>query len=304
MRLSRSVAFQSLSLVAIGGYLGLMVADRRRARGDRRRLFGSPRPRSSSACRAALLTASPRRRLRAWLKVRSPSILPAPLRLSRRMDALHRDARRAGRGGAPLDVRVVKAIADITESPGGLLLLPDGAAARRRGARGTGDALGAAAAPATPPVAPPRGDAAASSSSTRARRRADARGLRAVPGWLLRRDRAPGRWCRWSMSTGWSARRARAAARPTACSTGRISTCSRVAGRQVGELSRRGARAGGAGRRPPFRRVQPPLRLHHARHQESGQPAEPGRPQRRAPCRQSRVPRRHGRDAAGSRSAR
>ena len=47
----------------------------------------------------------------------------------------------------------------------------------------------------------------------------------------------------------------------------------RTAGRQAASYSRRGARPGGARRRPAVRRVQPPLRLHHARHQESRQPA-------------------------------
>jgi len=44
--------------------------------------------------------------------------------------------------------------------------------------------------------------------------------------------------------------------------------------------------------------AQPPLRLHHARHQESGEPALPRRPQCRAPCRESRIPRGHDRDPA------
>ena len=50
--------------------------------------------------------------------------------------------------------------------------------------------------------------------------------------------------------------------------------------------------------RPAVRGFQPPLRLHPPRHQESGQPALAAVPQRRAARRQSRVPRRHGRDAA------
>ena len=65
-----------------------------------------------------------------------------------------------------------------------------------------------------------------------------------------------------------------------------------------GELYRRGARPAGARRRAALRRVQPPLRLHPSRHQEFGQPAQPGRAQRRASRRQSRVPRRHDRHPA------
>src|SRR3546814_17208700 len=48
-----------------------------------------------------------------------------------------------------------------------------------------------------------------------------------------------------------------------------------------------------------FRSIQPTLRLHPPRHQESGEPVEPRRAQRRTPCRQPRFPRRHDRDAAG-----
>ena len=56
--------------------------------------------------------------------------------------------------------------------------------------------------------------------------------------------------------------------------------------------------------RPALRGVQPPLRVHPPRHQEPGQPAVAARPQRRAARRQSRLPRRHGRDAEVVRSAR
>ena len=71
-----------------------------------------------------------------------------------------------------------------------------------------------------------------------------------------------------------------------------------------GELARRSPRPGGACQRAAVRRIQPPLRLHPPRHQEPGQPVVAGRPQCRAARRQSRVPRRHGRDAARARSAR
>src|SRR3546814_6093270 len=65
-----------------------------------------------------------------------------------------------------------------------------------------------------------------------------------------------------------------------------------------GKLYRRGAEPVRTRRCGKVRGVQPPLRLHHARHQESGQPVEPGCAQRRTSCRQARVPGRYGREAA------
>jgi putative PEP-CTERM system histidine kinase len=54
----------------------------------------------------------------------------------------------------------------------------------------------------------------------------------------------------------------------------------------------------GARRCRQVRRIQPSFRLHHARHQEPGQPIVAGRAQCRTPCRQPGVPRRHGGHAA------
>jgi putative PEP-CTERM system histidine kinase len=126
MRLSRTAAFQSLSLIAIGGYLMAMVVVARAlelAGGDYVRLA------QVTVAIAMLLMAlalAPSARLRAWLKVKLVKHL-----FQHRYDYRAEWLRftdtlgRPGEGAAPLDERVVKAIADITESPGGLLLLPD-----------------------------------------------------------------------------------------------------------------------------------------------------------------------------------
>lgn len=124
LRPSRAVAFQSLSLLVIGAYLVFMVAFARWLDvlgGDVGRLaqvgfvfFGS----------FAALYWLPSKRLRSWIRV---TVLKNLFR--------HRYDYRAewlrfnqtiGRGGnVPLTERVVQAMADMTESPAGLLLLPD-----------------------------------------------------------------------------------------------------------------------------------------------------------------------------------
>lgn len=121
---SRAVAFQSLSLLVIGAYLLFMVGFAQWLDvlgGDFGRLaqvgfvfFGS----------LAALYWMPSKRLRDWVRV---TVLKNLFR--------HRYDYRAewlrfnqtiGRGGSiPLTERAVQALADITESPSGLLLLPD-----------------------------------------------------------------------------------------------------------------------------------------------------------------------------------
>ncbi len=64
------------------------------------------------------------------------------------------------------------------------------------------------------------------------------------------------------------------------------------------EFARRSTRPGGAVERAAVRGIQPPLRLHPARHQESGQPAVAAFAQCRTARRQSGIPRGHGRDLA------
>ena len=126
MRLSRSAAFQSLSLLAIGVYLAAMALMARVVQaigGDYSQIatitivFGMS---------IGALLLFPSRRMQAWLRVTLVKHL-----FQHRYDYRAEWLRftdtlgRSGDDAAPLDLRVVKAIADITESPGGLLLLPD-----------------------------------------------------------------------------------------------------------------------------------------------------------------------------------
>ena len=198
---------------------------------------------------------------------------------------------------APLDQRIVKAVADLTDSPAGLLLVPDGVGLGI-GAGWNWDLAG---------LPTSGGD---ESLARLSRQQRPDRRTRHRP----RRYRGPGRdreravldaphRCLGAGAAGPfrpAAGRdpARApAGRPRARLGGfRPAPHRRAPGR---ELSRRGARPGGPVRRAALRRVQPPLCLHHARHQEFGEPIDPCRPQRRTPRRQSRIPRRHDRDAPG-----
>jgi len=126
LKLSRSVAFRSLSLVAIGSYLLMMVVIATALQiigGDYARLaqisflFGT-------SIGALLLL--PSGRFRAWLKVKLAKNF-----FQHRYDYRSEWIRftdtigRPGADSAPFHERVIKAIADITDSPAGLLLVPD-----------------------------------------------------------------------------------------------------------------------------------------------------------------------------------
>lgn len=125
VRLSRAATFQTLSLIAIGGYLAIMVLLARLlelARGDFGKLAQVTVVLAVSAL-ALLLFPSPK--LRGWLKttvIRHFFQHRYDYRVEWRRftDTIGQ----AGEGAAPLDQRVIQAIADITESPGGLLMVP------------------------------------------------------------------------------------------------------------------------------------------------------------------------------------
>lgn len=126
MRVSRAVTFQSLSLMAIGGYLVVMVLVVRALD-----LAGIPNIQLAQLTVVVGMTGLglamfPSQRVRAWFKV---TLLKHFFRhrYDYRVEWL-RFTETLGRpdpDAAPLDERVIRAIADITESPGGLLLLPD-----------------------------------------------------------------------------------------------------------------------------------------------------------------------------------
>lgn len=128
MQLSRTVAFQSLSLVAIGSYLVLMVIVTTALNyvgGDYARaaqisfVFGTT---------VASLVLLPSDTFRAWFKVKVAKHF-FQHRYDYRVEWLRFTDTIGQRdeAAAPLDARVIQAVADITDSPGGLLLLPDDA---------------------------------------------------------------------------------------------------------------------------------------------------------------------------------
>ncbi|MEH6790746.1 XrtA/PEP-CTERM system histidine kinase PrsK [Parasphingorhabdus sp.] len=126
LKLSRSVAFRSLSLVAIGSYLLMMIVIATALQiigGDYARLaqisflFGTT---------IGALLLLPSGRFRAWLKVKLAKNF-----FQHRYDYRSEWIRftdtvgRPGADSAPFHERVIKAIADITDSPAGILLVPD-----------------------------------------------------------------------------------------------------------------------------------------------------------------------------------
>ncbi len=125
IRMSRTATFQSLSLVAIGGYLMMMVLATSAIEfvaGEHARatqiifVFGS------SVVALALL---PSKTFRAWARVKLAKHLfqhryDYRAEWVRFADTISKSASDAG-----LDSRAVQAIGDITESEGGILLVPD-----------------------------------------------------------------------------------------------------------------------------------------------------------------------------------
>jgi putative PEP-CTERM system histidine kinase len=123
---SRAVTFRTLSLLLIGGYLAGMVLITKGLA-----LIGGDIARASQVLFlvAALLGAAialPSPRVRAWLRVKATKHL-FEHRYDYRQEWLRftRTIGRGGTGSASLEERAVKALADITESPAGLLLMPN-----------------------------------------------------------------------------------------------------------------------------------------------------------------------------------
>ncbi|MDB5689038.1 MAG: multi-sensor signal transduction histidine kinase [Sphingomonas bacterium] len=125
MRVSRAVAFQSLSLVAIGGYLIFMVIAAQAVQMLGGGSVGLAQITVVAGLTAAAIALLPSVRLRAWLRVKIAKHF-FQHRYDYRVEWMRFTETLGvpGEDAAPLDVRVVQAIADITESPGGLLLLP------------------------------------------------------------------------------------------------------------------------------------------------------------------------------------
>jgi len=126
MQLSRTVAYQSLSLVAIGLYfalLGLATSALAAIGGDNARLLQTAFVFGSTA---AILTVVSSPWLRAWTKVKLAKHFFAH-RYDYRAEWLRfTETLGEPEGSAPLDERIVKALADLTDSPAGVLLMPQG----------------------------------------------------------------------------------------------------------------------------------------------------------------------------------
>ena len=122
---SRSVAFQSFSLMVIGGYLVAMVGIAQWLAylgGDFARTIQLAFVVTASVIAVLFL---PSAKLRSWLKVTLTKHL-FQHRYDYREEWLRftRTIGRAGEATTPLFERAVHAIADITDSPGGILLVP------------------------------------------------------------------------------------------------------------------------------------------------------------------------------------
>jgi putative PEP-CTERM system histidine kinase len=126
MQLSRTVAYQSLSLVAIGLYfalLALATSALAAIGGDNARLLQTAFVFGSTA---AILTLVSSPWLRAWIKVKLAKHFFRH-RYDYRAEWLRfTETLGEPEGSAPLDERIVKALADLTDSPAGLLLVPQG----------------------------------------------------------------------------------------------------------------------------------------------------------------------------------
>jgi putative PEP-CTERM system histidine kinase len=124
-RPSRSFAFQSFSLLVIGGYLAILLL-----LGEGIAYAGGEMARLMQAGFVALagalaLVVLPSRRVRGWLRVMLTKHL-FQHRYDYRSEWLRftETMGRAGPEAPPLRERIVQAVADITDSPKGLLLMP------------------------------------------------------------------------------------------------------------------------------------------------------------------------------------
>ncbi len=129
LRPSRAVAFQSLSLLVIGAYLVTMVAAAQSLAWFAEGLAPLAQIGFVLVSTVLALVILPSGRLRGWLKVTVAKHF-FQHRYDYRAEWL-RFAQTIGRGpagregeGAPLEERAIQAVADITDSPAGLLLMP------------------------------------------------------------------------------------------------------------------------------------------------------------------------------------
>jgi putative PEP-CTERM system histidine kinase len=128
LQVSRTVTYQSLSVVAIGAYLALLALATSAIAtvgGANARVLQTAFVLGSTA---AILTLVSNSWLRAWIKVKLAKHLFRH-RYDYRAEWMRFTETLGGPdNAAPLDERMVKAIADLTDSPAGVLLVPDSAA--------------------------------------------------------------------------------------------------------------------------------------------------------------------------------
>ncbi|UYY57797.1 XrtA/PEP-CTERM system histidine kinase PrsK [Sphingomonas sp. S2-65] len=125
VQVSRTVAYQSLSLVAIGGYLlflALATSAIATVGGSHARILQTAFVLGSTA---AILTLVSNSWLRAWIKVKLAKHFFRH-RYDYRSEWMRFTDTLGSSEAAPLEERIVKALADLTDSPAGLLLVPDG----------------------------------------------------------------------------------------------------------------------------------------------------------------------------------
>lgn len=128
MQISRTVAYQSLSLAAIGLYFALLALATTAIAaigGANARLLQTAFVFGSTA---AILTLVSSTWLRAWIKVKLAKHFFRHRYDYRAEWMRFTETLGEPEDSAPLDERIVKALADLTDSPAGVLLVPDGEA--------------------------------------------------------------------------------------------------------------------------------------------------------------------------------
>lgn len=124
VRMSRTVAYQSLTLVAVGAYfvlLALATSALATLGGAHARLLQTA---FVFGATAAILTLVSNSSLRGWVKVKLAKHLFRH-RYDYRTEWLRFTETLGAPGAAPLDQRIVRALADLTASPSGLLLVAE-----------------------------------------------------------------------------------------------------------------------------------------------------------------------------------
>ena len=275
-------------------------------RGSGGRLDPQPRRRCAMALLtlAAIVLLPSRPRARLGQGQARQAFVRASLRLSHRMAALHRDARRVGPDAAPLGERIVKAFADMLDAPGGILLTPEdhgGVRARRRL-----ELAGQRPARRQPRAARPSRPSGQRSPTTgrivdfEARARRLGRRARRPARHPRRLARRAARVGRHSADPPGAAGRPRRPRRPrlsTARSTGRITTCCAPPGARRPRRSPKRMASRRWSTRSGSRTSTAASPSSSTTSRTSSASCQPRRAQCRAPRRQSRIPRRHGRDA-------